>query len=356
MGTGHETAILGAGPGGLALAAYFTMQGESVRLYDMPAFAANIDCFKDSNVLEVEGLVTTRVQLAMATTDIRTALAGVDRVFIVTHAAAHKKLAAMCAEYLRDGQPVILCPGYVGGASVFKEEVERHNSGLQIKVMECSVLPFVCHKHKPKGVCIGGLKSKLMLSGEAIDASDDSTIQLMQNCFGELSISRNLLEAGLNETNFIIHACIALLNIGMVEGQKDWTFYRKGLTPAIGHLLEGVDAERLRVVKALGLREISLYTWMSEFYREQGIKGKDIYELLHNFKPFAASKGPCSFAHRYFSEDVAYGLVPLAYLAGELKLDVPLTNMLISLACQVAGVDYREVGRKLTHLVSPISR
>lgn len=152
------------------------------------------------------------------------------------------------------------------------------------------------------------------------------------------------LEAGMNETNFIIHACIGLLNMGFLSGGKPWTFYREGLTRAIGRLIDTVDAERMTILKQMGLRSRSLHYWLQTFYGDQGLRGESVYEQLSTFAPFASSPGPRSLAHRYFSEDVAFGLVPMRSLAERLQVPVPMTKALIDMAETLCDQDFGASG------------
>jgi len=139
-----------------------------------------------------------------------------------------------------------------------------------------------------------------------------------------------------------------LLNMGYVQGPHPWTFYRQGLTKRIGGLVEAVDAERQQLMRHLGLRPIPLTRWMSDFYGDQGLRGDSIYEMMYTFPPFAQSPGPRSLSHRYFNEDIAYGLVPMSSLARQCDVPVPLTDALIDLGTHLCDTDFRKNGRDLS--------
>jgi opine dehydrogenase len=188
---------------------------------------------------------------------------------------------------------------------------------------------------------VGGWKANFLLSAKYANTQ----VEPLTALFGAVPLSVNQVETGLNETNFIIHACISLLNIGLVESGRDWTFYREGLTPSIGRLIQDADKERLALLKKLGLAEISLAQWLLRFYGDQGARGETVYDILKNFEYFATSKGPSAFTHRYFSEDIPYGLVPLASLGQIHGVSMPVVGMLVDLACRLTGTDYRAAGR-----------
>ncbi len=338
-----DTAILGAGPGALTLAACLALKDYTVRLCEMPEYRANIEALAVEKAVSVEGYIKGTGRLSMVTTDLRAALEGVSFVFIVTHAAAHAILAARLAPILENDRTVILFPGYVAGALSFEKDLKKANPALNVNILESSVLPFACRRTGPCSVFVGGWKADFLLSAK------DANVEIppLAALFGPLKPGSDRLETGLNETNFIIHACISLLNVGLVESGRDWTFYREGLTPAVGRLIEAADRERLALLKKLGLAQISLAEWFLRFYGDQGAEGDTAYDILKNFEYFATSRGPSSFTHRYFSEDVAYGLVPLAALGETHSVPMPVVNMLIDLASRLSGVDYRAVGRKI---------
>ena len=336
-----KVAVLGAGPGAFALSACLSLKNYDVRLYEQPEYRDNIECLSVERTISIDGYVKGTTTLSLVTTNLRAAVEGADFIFVVSHAVAHRPLAGQLAPLLRDGQVVVLLPGYVAGGISFENELKKNAPALDVNILESSVLPFACRKTGHCSVFVGGWKSDFLLSARDTDVE----IPPIEDLFGHLPISPNRLETGLNETNFIIHPCISLLNVGLVEGNRDWAFYRDGLTPAIGRLIEEADGERLALMAKLGFAQTSIAQWLTRFYGHQGASGQTVYDILKNYDYFATSKGPTSFAHRYFSEDVPYGLVPMAALGRTYGVSMPVTGILIDLACRLCGVDYRSTGR-----------
>jgi opine dehydrogenase len=338
-----DIAVLGAGPGALAFSACLSLKDYSVRLYELPEYSANIEELRGRKTISIDGHVKGTGKLSLVTTNLGEAVEGAPFIFVVTHAAAHSKLAAALASHLNGGQVAVLFPGYVAGAISFEKELKKANPELSINIAESSALPFACRKTSPCSVFVGGWKSDFLLSAKNANVE----IPPITSLFGRLPVSANQLETGLNETNFIVHSCISLLNVGLIESGRDWTFYREGLTPAVGRLIADADKERLALLKKLGLAQTSLAQWFLRFYKDQGAVGETVYDILKNFEYFATSKGPSAFTHRYFSEDIPYGLVPLAALGQIHDVPMPIVNTLIDLACRLSGVDYRITGRKV---------
>jgi len=343
----HDAAItvLGAGNGGAALAAFLTTQGYQVVLYELPRFRQNITDLCQQNAIEATGIINGTCKLALVTDDIQAALSTAQVVFVVTHAAAHAELAKISAPFLKNAQTVALCPGYPGGLLEFLSVLNQNGCKANFLPVEFSVLPFPCLR-KGMSVEIKGQKEVIMAAAYPSSRTGEA-LAILRPFFPTLIPAQNILATGLNETNIFIHSVIALFNIGRVEGKQPWKFYAEGCTPAIGKLIEELDAERLMLMRALGLNSESLAFWLKKFYNSQGMTGNDIYQLLTNFPPFQKTAGPQSVMHRYFSEDIAFGLVPLVELGNKLSTPVPLMESLLKLAESLTGINYRATGRTL---------
>src|SRR5690606_5358297 len=127
----------------------------------------------------------------------------------------------------------------------------------------------------------------------------------------------------------------------------DWSFDHEGFTPSVGRVTEAVDAERLAVVKQLGLEPVSLLEWYLRFYGDQGVKGNSLYEVTHTSPIWGPARAPDSLEHRYLTEDLPYGLAPIAELGAQLGVAMPVTNSVITLASAALGRDLRREGRSL---------
>jgi opine dehydrogenase len=342
--------VIGAGPGGFAYASVLTMRGHDVTLCEFPEYRANIEPIVRTGLVHVSGCLEGHVALRRVTDDLPAAIADAEIIVVVTHAAAHSTIARTAATCMKPGQSLLFSPGYVGGALEFRFAIARsdspggHSLAASIDLAETQVLPFACRKAGPDHVRIGALK-KGFLAASARRGLPSRALDLVAELFEGVTVCDSLLETGLNETNFIVHAAIALANLGFVEGPDEWRFYRDGLGPRVGKLIDRLDEERMLVGTALGLKLKTLPEWFLAFYGDQGIRGADTYELLSGFPPFADSPGPRSFRHRYFSEDIPYGLVPLAGLGRYAGVTTKLVDSLIGTGSAICGVDFMATGR-----------
>jgi len=60
--------------------------------------------------------------------------------------------------------------------------------------------------------------------------------------------------------------------------------------------------------------------------------------------------GPSSMKSRYITEDVPYGLVPIAHLAYKFNVAIPIIDAIIELSSVINEMDYRHQGRQLEEL------
>ncbi|MDI7250776.1 MAG: NAD/NADP octopine/nopaline dehydrogenase family protein, partial [Bacillota bacterium] len=118
-----------------------------------------------------------------------------------------------------------------------------------------------------------------------------------------------------------------------------------------GRVIEALDAERLAVGRALGLSRLrSLHEQDLAWYGHQGTFGENICQTNVNNPIYSWSRAPESFDHRYVTEDVPYGLVPLEDLGVRLGVATPTATAVIHLAGVIAGRDLRRGARTLTRL------
>ena len=102
--------VLGAGNGGMAMAAHLAVMGYRVNLYNRTP--GRLSGIKWHGGIKVEGEVNGFGKLEIITSDIGEGIDGTDILMMVVPATAHAFLAESCAPHLRDGQIIILNPGW----------------------------------------------------------------------------------------------------------------------------------------------------------------------------------------------------------------------------------------------------
>lgn len=341
-----RVAICGAGPAGLGIAACLMSRGHQAVLYDMPDYADRLLPFRENPALTCRGKLEFTGALHAAAGSPEEALAEAEAVFIVTHAAAHKRLARLFAGKLREGQLVVMCPGYVGGGLEFTQTLRREGTSYVPPYIEASSLPIISAMEGPASVRISGWKRNFILYCPE-ELRRHQAVAWFQELYAPIQFTDSPLEPGLNEINFIVHAVVSLLNVGRVENGEDWSFYRTGLTPSIVRVIEAIDRERVELEAALGLTPHRLTDLLWEFYKDQGMSSQDLHTQLSTFGPFGRVRGPLDFEGRFISEDLCCGLVPMYWLGRQKGLAMETAELVIRLACAYTGRDYFETGRKI---------
>lgn len=103
-------------------------------------------------------------------------------------------------------------------------------------------------------------------------------------------------------------------------------------------MVEAVDAERVRVAAAYGLRSPSLLEQLKDMY---GLTGDTAYEAMMQTTVHVDQMTPRGPDHRYVTEEVPFGLVPMSELARLAGLATPNADAIIELASTINQVDYR---------------
>jgi opine dehydrogenase len=331
-------AVLGAGNGGKAMAADLTLRGFLVRLYDRyPSAVADV---QERSGIYLHGSERDGFAgIQMATCDLRVAVDGADILVIVVPAPAHEYLVDQLVPHLADGQTVLFTPGYLGSI-LLRRRLQQSRPELTIQVGETCSLPYACRLIGPAEVGLRGIKRVLDVAAVPATHTAD-LIERLKPLFPSLAPAQNVLEAALNNPNPISHVPTCLLNFGRIDQPRttDWHDFEEWVTPKIHTIQLRLDQERLAILSALKLTGLDMERWSERAY---GGRPKDRIQTKGNI-PSNAMAVP----ERYITEDVPMGLVPLEALGRLNGLPVPITTMLITLANELYGKDFRIEGRHL---------
>ncbi|MCT4619159.1 MAG: NAD/NADP octopine/nopaline dehydrogenase family protein [Marinisporobacter sp.] len=339
-----KIAVVGAGNGGISMAAHMVLMGNEVSIYSK--FDNEVDEINDKGgILLKDGCVEGFAKLKLASTDIAKVIKDAELIMVVTPAFAHKDIANEMAPYLEKGQVVILNPGRTGGALQFRKIVKEKNNNLKSVVIgEAQTLIYASRKVAPAEATIFGIKENVsfaVLPAEAINIAKEK----VQKVFPQFQPSKNILETSLLNIGAIFHPTPCIFNATRIESTKgDFEYYHEGITPTLGKILEKIDEERINVAKALGVKTKSTVEWLKYAY---GVEGNGIYECIQKNKAYSGIKAPSNINTRYISEDVPMSLVPIAEFGKLVEVKTPTIDMVIKLANFIHGKDYIKTGRTL---------
>lgn len=344
-----RVSILGAGNGGCAMAADLARRGIPCTLFDLPRFDAVLAPIREAGVLRLTGALGDHtVPAPVITTDIEEAVEGVDVLVVAVPAFAQEIFAEACAPFLRADQIAVLAPGSTGGALAFAEALHREGAPDGVVVAETLSLPYACRKVEPNHVHVGGVKRNLPIA--AFPATDTGRVlaSLEPVLPGMLVAAAHVLETSLNNPNAMAHPVPVLLNAGWIETTGGaFRFYTDGVSPSVGRAMDALDRDRLALTAALGLETVPAIEWDRRFY---GLVGDTAYEVNRDSLVHRDIRAPDSLRTRYLTEDVPYGLVPLASIARQLGVGTPVIDLFIDLASMLLGEDLHAGGRTAASL------
>ena len=333
-----EIAVLGSGNGGCAVAFDFAAHGHNVRLFDFEKFAENIRRIRKNGVIYAEGELEGSVRLAYAGHDIERTLKGAELVFAVGPAYSTRPFAEASKPQLRKGQIVIVCPGSCAGSIDFKIGAGLSLRDEDVIVAETDTLPYAVRVLEPGRIRVF-LKLRAGIFLAAVPAKNTARVlEKIRDVYPAIAAAKTVLHTSLQNTNPVIHPAITLLNTALIERTRgDFYFYEDGVTPAVGRLIEAVDKERIAIGKRLGIE----LDPDPELGCVQGYMKEPTYDRGYSEAPgFRGIKAQGSLDHRYFDEDVGYGLVFMQKLGEHVGVDTPCISAIIRLVSLLMNRDY----------------
>jgi opine dehydrogenase len=329
----RSVAVLGAGHGGMALAADLARKGHHVALWNRSPERVAAVRDRGGIQLTLPGASTVAALIPVATSRIALALIDADVVLVAVPASGHVDVARSAAPHLRDGQTVLLLPGRTGGALEFRRVLEQSGCRADVLLGEANTFPIAARTTGPATAAIFGAKAELLAA--ALPAARNG--ELLDACRPLLRAivpSRSVLHTGLANVGAILHPVITLMNAGRIRRGESFDFYTDGVTPAVAALLAAADAERLRVARAYGVTVDSLVDWIGTAY---GHHTETVHAAVGGNPAYVGIKAPTTLVHRYLLEDVPTGLIPLVELGRAAGLQLPILSGLVQMARRALG-------------------
>lgn len=343
----YRYAVVGAGNGGKAMAAYLALLGIQVTLYNRTASHVEIIRLRGGIDLENPTEPHGFGKIYKVTDNMEEALREADIVMVIVPSSAHYDVAKAAAPFLRDDHIVILNPGRTGGTLEFHHTLIEENCPTNPIVAEAETFLFASRSEGPSQAKIFRIKEAVPLA--ALPATRTAEVlEAIRPVFPQFIDGRNVLQTGLNNMGAIFHPALALLNAGWIEATSgDFQFYVDGVTPSVAKVLEVLDRERVTVASAIGIKARNALEWLDLAYNATG---ENLYEAMHNQTGYYGIKAPGTLNHRYITEEIPMSLVPIASFGSTYGVSVNGINSIINLACYIHGTDYRRKGRTVERL------
>src|SRR5262245_29322437 len=343
-----KIAVLGGGNGGCAAAADLTLRGYEVRIFSRSG-STLMPIAKRGGIEVVEDGAAKFAAPFFVSPHLPPVVDGADLIIIAAPAVAHDYLAKNLAQYLADGQRILLNPGHTGGSLHFANILRRASVKAEIKLCETVTLTYICRM--PQAARVEIYRRTTHLRCAAFPGKDTfDLVREIQEIFPNVIPAANVLETGFANINAIMHPAGMLGNAGWIEKTAgDFYYYREGITPAIAAWIEEVDRERLEIVQRLGLNSLRFVDifFQAGLTSEASTISGSIYRAITESARTRTINTPKTLDHRYIKEDVGYGLVPMTEIGLLLGVNTPVIDALITLASVVSGTDYCKDGLTL---------
>jgi opine dehydrogenase len=340
-----RVAIMGGGNGGCAAAVDLTLRGYEVALWSRSR--ASTEPLQSRGGLEYEGVLGDGfVALDNVTNNPKLALHDADVVLVLAPAQAHESIITIAAPYLRADQTLLAAPGQT---LTLLPNTLRELGQLYPVVGLSSTLPYICRKVAPARVRISRVSARLRFA--CFPAREtEAAAQRLRSLFPAIFPVPTVLDTLFPYANAIHHPPAFLCNIGRVESTGgDYCHYYEGITPSVGRLIDRLDEERLSLAEVYDCKidKLAEHFFQMGYTDEHGRHGGTAYDVFHHSEPNRWIKAPSSVDHRFFNEDIPFGLVPFSELGRLAAVPTPVMDAVVTLASAITGKPYRDTGLNL---------
>lgn len=265
-----------------------------------------------------------------------------DLVIISTWANDHRSVFESLRGKLKRGQAILVLNSNWGAAEGWKvlgDELEEKD----ISLGETASQPFLGTYDGSTLVNVKAIKEEVNVAG--IRKGDSAFLmRLLEPFFKHVGVKSNVLETSLSSTNPVIHLPIAVFNLQRIEGAVPFRFLSE-VTPHVVKYIEKIDAERVAVGKAVGLELRSVLDELNSVWPD---KYSDLLSLLRENPPYRLSPAPGTIRHRYFMEDLPYGVEVVVNIAAAYGVDVSYSKALVELSRLALGQELPACGLSLS--------
>ena len=232
-----------------------------------------------------------------------------DAILIALPGYGHKPVFDALAPHLRDGQHVIISSHASFGAVYLMQLCAAR--GVTPAITAWGTTAVTGRRGEDASVKVNTVRKKVDLC-TVPETRSDCARAVCTRLFGDVFVPRDgLLAITLSNLNPQNHLGIALGNITRMERGESWS-QGQNVTPKVGALLEALDAERLAIVAALGLKTKTIFEHFSQSFHVPEASVSEMNQQMH--AQGNGGTGPATADSRYVTEDVPYGLQPTAVL------------------------------------------
>lgn len=342
-------AVLCAGNAGQAFAGGMTLSGHEVHLAAVPEHAVQIRVIQAFGGVLVEGSTAAGkpggfAAIEQVDTDVAAAITWAEVVFLVSPAFGQDTYFEYIAANAPDGQLIVIQPGKFGALRLADVLRDHGRDPLDLLITETETFLYAAKIHGLDRIWLRGIKQHLPIAAYPAERTAEA-IERLTPVHRQYVPAANVLQTSLSDPACALHPVTTLLDLSRIEAIGPYRTKAYSISRGSGRMVEAVDAERVRVAAAYGLRSPSLLEQLKDMY---GLTGDTAYEAMMQTTVHVDQMTPRGPDHRYVTEEVPFGLVPMSELARLAGLATPNADAIIELASTINQVDYRATGRGLS--------
>ena len=345
----QTVAIIGAGPGGLRLVANLGLRGYHLRLNDI--VDAKLAAVRARGGIDVEGEPGGFAPLELATTDLGAVVDGAQLIIVVSGGNTQPAVARALAPLLVDGQTILLIQGNTGGSLIVRRELDRAGCRADVSLAETDTYPYAMRMVAP--TVMRQTTQKRWLQVAAFPGSRGVAMHArIARLFPQAVAAPDILHTGLTNMNAVLHVANCIGSAARIERGGGHMFYGEGVTSAVANLYAAVDAERMAIAAALGVRVPSLVDWVGRAYavREESLVTTFARLTYEPDGPYVANKAAGTLDHKYVTEDVPTGLMPMQELGSATGTPTPAIDALVAVAGMMLKRSFSAEARTLERM------
>lgn len=283
------------------------------------------------------------VHPSLITRDIKSAVRFADVIMVMTTTTQHEYVAQLIAPFVRDGQIIVLVPGYMGSL-IFKKYIKK-----DVVYSEWETTSYNGRIVDSSYVRITFYNPRNAISVLPVSKTQD-ILSVLSQCFENTKYTRkHILESAFHNPNMIVHPIGILFSASRIEySNGEFWMYREAFTPSIVNVIKAFDVEKNKVLQRFGCEPLD-YFEAAKWRNEEDLS----IDAMTVFRSFADSsnKGPSFINHRYLNEDVPMGLGLFISVAKIVGVDTSIQEGIVSLASALLSKDLRLGARTIQDLL-----
>lgn len=283
------------------------------------------------------------VEPVLITRDVKKAIEFGDIIMVTTTTLQHEFVAQLIAPHIRNGQIIILVPGYMGSL-IFKKYIDK-----DITYSEWETTAYNGRIVNNEYVRISFYNPRNAISVLPV-AKTKEVLDVLSKCFNNTKYTRkHILESAFHNPNMIVHPIGILFSASRIEySNGEFWMYREAFTPSVINVIKAFDVEKNKVLQAFGCEPLN-YFEAAKWRNEEDLS----IDAMAVFRSFADSsnKGPSFIDHRYLNEDVPMGLGLYISVAKLVGVDTSIQEGIVALASALLNKDLKKDARTIQYLL-----